>query len=164
MASVVEQSVRRSDLRQSIDVDADGPRAFEVLREVEKWPVWLSFLRSVRLISGGPIGAGSELCVRSAIPGEDEELYEVDRFIDGHLLSLVGFYSVRRRFEFRVEARAARSRLVAAVDYPSYGGTFGAIVDRLTARRKLGDALTESLVHYKGLVEYRPDGAALTDF
>jgi uncharacterized membrane protein len=162
--AVTEGERRRGDLRQSIDLDAPAPRAFEVLREVEKWPVWLSFLRSVRLLIPGPVGVGTEIAVRSAIPGEEEELFEVDRLIDGHVLSLVGFYSIRRRFEFRVESRARCARLVAAIDYPSYGGAVGAIVDRFTARRRLADALGESLIHFKGLVEYSPATDVLADF
>jgi uncharacterized membrane protein len=162
--AATERDRRRGDLRQTVDLDASSERTFEVLREVEKWPVWLSFLRSVRLLEPGPVTLGSEIAVRSAIPGDDEELFEVDRMIDGHVLSLVGFYSVRRRFEFRVESRASRARLVASIDYPSYGGAVGAIVDRLTARRRLGDALVESLIHFKGLVEYSPATPVLADF
>jgi uncharacterized membrane protein len=155
---------RRGGLRQQVDLDAAAPKTFEVLCQVEKWPVWLSFLRSVRLIGEAALGPGSEIGVRSSIPGEEEELYEVDRYVDGHALSLVGFYSIRRRFEFRVETRSAHSRLVASVHYPSYGGAIGALLDRFTARRRLGEALTESLMHFKGLVEYKPSDEALTDF
>ena len=99
------------------------------------------------------------------IPGEEEELFEVDQFIDGHVLSLVGAYSVRRRFDLRVEQKTTRSKLVMRVDYPTYGGVVGALIDRLTMRRKLEGALTDSLVHFKGLVEFeRAPDALLEDF
>jgi len=152
--SIVVAERKRRELHQSIDLEVTADTAFAALREVEKWPVWLSFLRSVKVLSGRTVGLGTEVAVRSAIPGEEEELFEVDRYIDGHLLSLVGFYSCRRRFEFRVERRVERSRIQARLDYPAYGGLVGALVDRLTARRRLGEALGESLIHFKGLVEY----------
>ena len=51
------------------------------------------------------------------------------------------------------------------VDYPTYGGVIGALFDRLTRRRKLDIALNDSLIHFKGLVEYdREPGGILDDF
>jgi len=104
--------------------------------------------------------------VRSSIPGEPEQLVEVDQYIEGHVLSLVGAFSVRRRLDFRIERKTTRSKIAVRVDYPSYGGKVAALVDRVTSRRKLAGALQDSLVHFKGLVEYRqstPD-ALLADF
>ena len=43
------------------------------------------------------------------------------------------------------------------VDYPTYGGLMGALVDRMTARRRLDSQLADSLLHFKGLVEYEGD-------
>jgi uncharacterized membrane protein len=153
-------------LHRSQDVASPARTAFDLVCEVEKWPVWLSFLRSARRIEPGePIALGSEVAIRSNLPGEDEELFEVDRFIPGHLLSLVGAYSVRRRIDIRIEQKSARSKLVVRVDYPTYGGVLGALVDRLTRRRKLDIALNDSLIHFKGLCEFdqSPD-AILDDF
>ncbi|MEO6836006.1 MAG: hypothetical protein ABI231_08905, partial [Candidatus Tumulicola sp.] len=83
-------------LSASLDVDSTAEEAFALLCAVEKWPVWLSFLRSVRLTeSGAAIGLGREVIVRSSIPGEEEQLYEIDAFISNYHLSLVGAYSVR---------------------------------------------------------------------
>jgi hypothetical protein len=100
------------------------------------------------------------------IPGEDEELYEVDRFLEGHVVSLVGAYSLRRRIDFRIERKTTRSKLVVRVDYPAYGGVLGALLDRVTARRRLDRALEDSLVHFKGLVEFSGagEGELLADF
>src|SRR3979411_869103 len=85
-------------LFRSQDVASPARTAFDLVCEVEKWPVWLSFLRSARRVDPSePLGLGSEGAIPSNIPGEDEELFEVDRFIVGHQLSLVGAYSVRRR-------------------------------------------------------------------
>jgi uncharacterized membrane protein len=137
----------------AIDLDSPAEVAFSLLREAEKWPVWLSFLQSVRRLDAGPLGLGSELVVRSAIPGETEELFEVERFLEGHMLSLVGAYSLRRRIEFRIEGKSKSCRVVARLDYPTYGGAFGALLDRLTARRRLAAALENSLLHFKGLAE-----------
>ncbi|MBV8581229.1 MAG: SRPBCC family protein [Candidatus Eremiobacteraeota bacterium] len=164
----------------SVSLDRPGPRAlhrcqdlaspartaFDLVCEVEKWPVWLSFLRSARRVDPSePLGPGSEVAIRSFIPGDDEELFEVDRFIPGHQLSLVGAYSVRRRIDIRIEQKSERSKLVVRVDYPTYGGFLGKLVDRLTRRRKLDVALNDSLIHFKGLCEFdRDPEAMLADF
>jgi len=153
-------------LHRSQDVASPARTAFDLVCEVEKWPVWLSFLRSARRVEPNePIALGSEVAIRSNLPGEDEELFEVDRFILGHQLSLVGAYSVRRRIDIRIEQKSARSKLVVRVDYPTYGGVLGALIDRLTRRRKLDIALNDSLIHFKGLCEFdqSPD-AILDDF
>jgi hypothetical protein len=153
-------------LFRSQDVASPARTAFDLVCEVEKWPVWLSFLRSARRVDPGePLGLGSEVAIRSNIPGEDEELFEIDRFIPGHQLSLVGAYSVRRRIDIRIEQKSERSKLVVRVDYPTYGGVLGALFDRLTRRRKLDIALNDSLIHFKGLVEYdRASDGILDDF
>jgi uncharacterized membrane protein len=152
-------------LYRSQDTAASPKIAFSMICEVEKWPVWLSFLRSARRIDEGPFGLGSEVAIRSAIPGDDEELYEVDKFLEGHILSLVGAYSVRRRIDFRIEGKSDRSKVVVRLDYPSYGGLLGALYDRMTARRRLDAALGDSLVHFKGLVEFNIDrDETLADF
>lgn len=136
-----------------------------MLCEVEKWPVWLSFLRSARRLDSGEFGLGSEVAIRSAIPGDEEEVYEVDRFLDGHLVSLVGAFSIRRRIDFRIESKSSRLKIVARIDYPAYGGVIGALLDRITARRRLDAALGDSLIHFKGLVEFKTgEGEALLDF
>jgi len=143
-------------VQRSLDLASSPEAAFALICEVEKWPVWLSFLRSARRVdAGGPLALGGEVAVRGAIPGEDEELYEVDRFLDNHVVSLVGAYSTRRRLDFRIERKSERSKIVVRLDYPAYGGTLGALFDRLTARRKLDQALADSLIHFKGLVEFR---------
>lgn len=150
----------------AVDLESTPEAAFALVCAVEKWPVWLSFLRSARLADPSvPLGPGAEVLVRSSIPGEAEQLYEVDQFIGGHMLSLVGAYSVRRRIDFRIERKTSRSKITVKVDYPSYGGAVAKLLDRLTSRRKLAGALQESLVHFKGLVEYQaaPD-ALLADF
>jgi len=144
-----------SGLYSAQDLVALPSAAFQLICEVEKWPVWLSFLRSARRIDPRlSLGLGSEVAIRSTIPGEAEELFEVDQFIDGHIVSLVGWYSVRRRIDMRVERKSDRSKVVVRIDYPTYGGVVGAIVDRLTVRRRLETALDDSLIHFKGLVEY----------
>jgi uncharacterized membrane protein len=165
MALPVERSSIHG-LYSAQDLVAAPSAAFQLICEVEKWPVWLSFLRSARRIDPRmPLGLGSEVAVRSMIPGEEEELFEVDQFIEGHIVSLVGWYSVRRRMDMRVERKTDRSKVVVRIDYPTYGGVLGAIVDRLTVRRKLENALDDSLIHFKGLVEYEkgPD-TILADF
>lgn len=151
---------------RSQDVSTPAETAFALICEVEKWPVWLSFFRSARRVdSSRPLGVGSEVAVHSTIPGDDEELYEVDGYLAGHMLSLVGAYSVRRRFDFRVERKTERSKIVVRIDYPTYGGVLGALIDRLTNRRKLDIALADALVHFKGLAEYeRNPGALIEDF
>jgi hypothetical protein len=147
------------------DVASPAATAFARVCEIEKWPVWISFLRSARLTEPHlPIGEGSEVAIRSNLPGEDEELFEVDRFIDGYHVSLVGAFSCRRRLDFRIEQKSERSKIVVRVDYPTYGGVMGALVDRFTRRRQLDLALGDSLLHFKGLVEFEREDGVLADF
>ncbi len=153
-------------LHRCQDVASPARTAFDLVCEVEKWPVWLSFLRSARRVDPTrPLAVGSEVAIRSNLPGEDEELFEVDRLVPAHQLSLVGAYSIRRRIDMRIESKSERSKLVVRVDYPTYGGVLGALVDRLSRRRKLEVALSDSLIHFKGLCEYdRSPDAILDDF
>ena len=145
-------------IQQSTDLSVPAKTAFELVCEIEKWPVWLSFLRSVRRVDPSRrIGQGIDVAVRSAIPGDEEELFEVERFVDGYILSLVGAYSVRRRIEMRVEGKTNRSKLVVRVEYPIYGGAVAKLVDRLGTRRRLDAELSDALAHFKGLVEYEGD-------
>ncbi len=159
-----DANLGRRPLYASLDVDSTAEEAFALLCAVEKWPVWLSFLRSARLATGDtPIGVGSEVVVRSSLPGEEEQLYEVDAFMSNYHLSLVGAYSVRRRLDFRIERRTTRSRVHVRLTYPAYHGRLGALMDTWRHGRRLAAALNEALVHFKGLVEYRRDGAVLAD-
>jgi polyketide cyclase/dehydrase/lipid transport protein len=153
-------------LHRSQDIASPARTAFDLACEVEKWPVWLSFVRSARRLNpSSSLELGSEVAIRSNVPGEDEELFEVDRFIPGHQLSLVGAFSVRRRIDIRVEQKSERSKLVVRVDYPTYGGLLGKVLDRFTRRRKLDAALSEALIHFKGLCEFdREPDALLADF
>ncbi|GAC1523564.1 MAG: hypothetical protein NVS2B8_06170 [Vulcanimicrobiaceae bacterium] len=144
-----------SAITSSQDLVSSPEAAFALICEVEKWPVWLSFLTSARRLDDRPLRLGSEIALRGAIPGDPEELYEVDRYLDGHIVSLVGAYSVRRRIVIRIERKGQRAKAVVHVDYPAYGGVIGAIFDRMTARRRLEGALDESLLHFKSLVEFR---------
>jgi hypothetical protein len=147
------------------DVASPAATAFRRICEVEKWPVWLSFLRSARLTEPHlPFGEGSEVAIRSGLPGGEEELFEVDRFIDGHHVSLVGAFSCRWRLDFRVEQKSERSKVAVRLDYPTYGGAVAALYDRLTRRRRLDLALGDSLLHFKGLVEFDRDDGVLDDF
>ncbi len=151
--------------RANLALDCRAEDAFALLCAVEKWPVWLSFLRSVRRADPQlPFGLGSEVVVRSWLPGEEEELYEVDGFITNYRLSLVGAYSLRRRLEFRIERRTACSKLHVRLDYPAYHGRLGTLLDRWQRGRRIAGALDDSLVHFKGLVEFKRDAGILADF
>jgi len=144
-------------LSASVDIQAAAEAAFELLCAVEKWPVWLSFLRSAEVLDGAaPLGIASEVLLRSAIPGHDEQLFEIDHLITNHQLSLVGAYSIRRRLDFRIERKTTRCRLHARLEYPAYGGKLGALYDALGSGRKLATQLDESLLHFKHLAEYNP--------
>jgi uncharacterized membrane protein len=148
----------------SVDVDTSAEEAFALLCAVEKWPVWLSFLRSSRVVKpGSPLGLGSEVVVRSSLPGDEEQLYEVDAFITNYHLSLVGAYSVRRRLDFRIERKTSRSKVHVRLSYPAYHGRIGALLDRWRHGRRFTAALNDALVHFKGLVEYRREEAALAE-
>jgi hypothetical protein len=154
-------------LLRSQDVSSPARTAFDLACEVEKWPVWLSFIRSARRLEPDqPVVLGSEVAIRSSVvPGDDEELFEVDRFIPAHQLSLVGAFSCRRRIDIRIEQKSERSKIVLRVDYPTYGGFLGKVIDRLTRRPKLDAALNDALIHFKGLCEYdREPDALLVDF
>lgn len=153
-----------SEVSASVDLETEPEAVFSLLCSVEKWPVWLPFLRSARRVeSNAPLALGSDVVLRSDIPGEAEELYEVDQYISNHHLSLVGAYSVRRRFEFRVERKTSRSRLHVRLSYPSYHGRLLALFDNWLHGRRLLTQLQNAMNNFKSLVEYRRNDPALGD-
>lgn len=154
------------EIRASIEVQKPAESAFSLLCAVEKWPLWLPFLRTAKLREHGEtLKLGSEVSVRSAIPGEPDQLFEVDRFIQNHHVSLVGAYSTRRRLDFRLESQSRRSRLHARLEYPSYGGRLGALYHRFRSARKLSAQFREAVIQFKHLAEYEASkDALLADF
>ncbi|MBV8148108.1 MAG: hypothetical protein JO092_03355 [Candidatus Eremiobacteraeota bacterium] len=101
--------------------------------------------------------------IRSTLPGEAEQLLEVDAFIANYRLSLVGAYSVRRRLDFRIERKTSRSKVHVLLSYPAYHGRLGMLLDGWRRGRRLTAALEDALVHFKGLVEYRHEEALVGD-
>jgi uncharacterized membrane protein len=165
--AIVTDAHARPGLRSysaSLDIDSPVEDAFALLCAVEKWPVWLPFLRSAALADpASPLAVGTEVTVRSSLPGHGEQLYEVDQFISNFHLSLVGAYSVRRRLDFRIERKTSRAKVHVRFTYPAYGGRFGAIVDSVKQGKRMERVLDEALVHFKGLVEYRNGDPVLAD-
>lgn len=161
MAIVSDAFAHGRSYSASLDIESPVEDAFELLCAVEKWPVWLSFLRSAKVADpASPLGLGSEVIVRSSLPGDEEQLFEVDQFIANYHLSLVGAYSVRRKLDFRIERKTSRAKIHVKLTYPAYGGRMGALMDAIRRGRKLQRNLDDALVHFKGLVEYRSlDGA-----
>jgi uncharacterized membrane protein len=155
--AIVTDALARPGLRSysaSLDIESPVEDAFALLCAVEKWPVWLPFLRSAAPADpASPLGVGSEVVVRSSLPGEPEQRYEIDQLIQNFHLSLVGLYSVRRRLDFRIEHKSTRARLHVKLSYPAYGGRLGVIVDAWRHGRRLERGLDEALVHFKGMVE-----------
>lgn len=154
-------------LTAAVDIQASAEKAFTLLCAVEKWPVWLSFMRSAQVsASRAGIAPGAEVVVRSGIPGEPEQLYEVDHFITNHQLSLVGAFSTRRRIDFRIERKTARCKLHVRLEYPAYGGKLAVLYDGVRAGRRLAVQLEESVAAFKHLAEYRdnPKDELLADF
>jgi uncharacterized membrane protein len=148
----------------SLDIESPVEEAFALLCAVEKWPVWLPFIRSAAVADpASPLTVGTEVIVRSSLPGHDEQLYEVDHFITNYHLSLVGAYSVRRRLDFRIERKTTRVKLQVRFNYPAYGGRVGVMVDAWKHGRRLERVLDEALLHFKGLVEYRTADPVLAD-
>jgi len=148
------------------EIVADAGAAFALLCEVEKWPVWLSLTRSVRRLEPDrPVGPGSEIALRVPLLGRDEEIFVVERYLEGHLLHLESAYSCRRSWEFRIERKGERARVAVTLAYPTYGSWLGAQADRLARRRKVTAELAASVVHFKGLVEFENHpGRVLGDF
>ncbi len=146
----------------SQDVDSAAQPVFALLCAVEKWPVWLPFVRSAKL-AGAPLSLESDVIVRSNLPGEEEQHFEVDAFVANYHLSLVGAYSVRRRIDFRVEQKTARTKVHLRVSYPAYHGRVGAALERWRRGKRLNAALEAALLHFKGLIERQHDDLAVVD-
>ncbi|MBV8638645.1 MAG: hypothetical protein JO322_11220 [Candidatus Eremiobacteraeota bacterium] len=156
--AIMTDALARPGLRSysaSLDIDSPVEDAFALLCAVEKWPVWLSCIRSAAAADPtASLALGSEVTVRSTLPGEEEQLYEVDQFIANYHLSLVGAFSVRRRIDFRIERKTSRARIHVRLAYPAYGGAVGVMMDSWKNGRKFERVLCDALIHFKGLVEH----------
>jgi uncharacterized membrane protein len=155
--AIVTDALAHPGLRSysaSLDIESPVEDAFALLCAVEKWPVWLPFLRSATLAEpASPLSVGTEVIVRSSLPRDEEQRYEVDQFITNFHLSLVGAYSVRRRLDFRIERKTSRAKLHVKLSYPAYGGRLGAMMDAWKHGRRFERGLDDALVHFKGMVE-----------
>jgi uncharacterized membrane protein len=155
--AIVTDALAHPGLRSysaSLDIESPVEDAFALLCAVEKWPVWLPFLRSANLAEpASPLTVGTEVIVRASLPRDEEQRYEVDQLITNFHLSLVGAYSVRRRLDFRIERKTSRAKLHVKLSYPAYGGRLGALMDAWKHGKRFERGLDDALVHFKGMVE-----------
>ncbi len=165
--AIVTDALARPGLRSysaSLDIESPVEDAFALLCAVEKWPVWLPFLRSATLADpASPLSVGTEVIVRSSLPGHDEQALR-NRSIHHELPPLAGRRILRAApLDFRIERKTSRAKIHLKFSYPAYGGRFGAMVDAWKHGRRLERVLDEALVHFKGLVEYRSTDPILAD-
>ena len=80
------------------------------------------------------LSVGSEVVIRSWLPGDEEQLYEVDALISNFRLSLVGAYSLRRRLDFRIERRTSCSQAARAAGLPGLSRQAGRPTRSLATR------------------------------
>ena len=135
-----------------IDLPAMPEEAFALLCAVEKWPAWLPLVRSAELRSA-QLALGSEILVRLREPRDEEQLFELDRFISNHCLTLVGAFSSRRRIDFRIERQSNRARLRISWHYPTYHGALGRLLARIRRGRQIAVALDRAAAQFLGLLE-----------
>jgi uncharacterized membrane protein len=120
----------RFEVVREVGVSAED--LWEVVSAVESWPSWTDSISSVRLVSTGPLGAGSQIRVKQ--PGMPAMTWHVERWEPGS-----GFAWVARTPGLRVVADhlvtiagERQSQLTLVVEYQ---GVLAGAVGRLWGKR-----------------------------
>jgi len=66
---------------ESIEVDADPQRVWEVLIDVASWPEWTPSMTTVKVISPGPLRPGSRVAIKQPRLAPAE--MTVDEYVEG---------------------------------------------------------------------------------
>jgi carbon monoxide dehydrogenase subunit G len=112
-----------------IEIDAPPERVWAVMRDVERWSEWTPTVRSIRIMGGGPLGAGSRAFVRQ--PKFPPAMWRITELDDaGRSFTWVSSApGMRVTARHGVEPSGAGSRARLSIRYE---GLFGPLFARLT--------------------------------
>lgn len=137
------------------DIAAPAEKAFALVTDISRWPVWFSPVVSAQHPESLPVALDEELLVCLHCGRRRwHESFEVTRFVRNAFLSLEGAFSAARRIDFRFEQRAGHTRVACAIGYRVFG-VVPSIVDAAFNRQRVKRELRDSLVHLKGLLEHQ---------
>lgn len=66
---------------ETVEVDADPQRVWQVLVDVESWPEWTPSMTTVEMVTPRPLGPGSRVAVKQPRLARVE--MTVDRYVEG---------------------------------------------------------------------------------
>lgn len=66
---------------ETVEVDADPRRVWDVLTDVESWPEWTPSMTTVELVTSPPFGPGSRAAIKQ--PRLSPAEMTVDRYVEG---------------------------------------------------------------------------------
>lgn len=66
---------------ETVEIDADPQRVWDVLVDVESWPEWTPSMTTVRMATPGPLGRGSRVAIKQ--PRLSPAEMTVDRYVEG---------------------------------------------------------------------------------
>lgn len=148
---------------KSVDVELPVGRVFGFVADIERWPVWLSFVVSAQQRAAPPqrriepaqrklaVDEEIQICMQRG-KRRWHETFDVIRFVPNAFVWLEGSLSASRRIEFRFEQRRDGTRVHCAVGYPVFG-LAGRLSDALFTRRGVSHDLHHSMMHLKTVLE-----------
>ncbi len=95
---------------ETIEVNADPQRVWEVLVDVESWPVWTPSMTTVKVVSPRPLGPGSRLAIKQPRLAPAE--MTVGEYVEGRSFAWSSeVKGLRTIADHRVDRTPTRSRV-----------------------------------------------------
>jgi uncharacterized protein YndB with AHSA1/START domain len=95
---------------ETIEVDADPQRVWEVLTDVEAWPEWTPSMTNVEVVSPRPLGPGSRVAIKQ--PRLSRAEMTVEEYVEGRSFAWSSeMKGLRTIADHRVEPTSAGSRV-----------------------------------------------------
>lgn len=118
----------------TVDVAAPPERVWQVMSDVERWPEWTSSVRSVHLLSPGPLAVGSR--VRVSQPRLPTTVWTVSELVDGESFTWVATGpGLRTVADHSVAGTPGGCRVTLSVlQAGALGGLMGRLLGGLTER------------------------------
>ena len=95
---------------ETIEIDADPQRVWDVLVAVESWPQWTASMTTVKLVNPQPLGLGSSVAIKQ--PRLAPTVMTVDEYVGGRSFAWSSrMKGLRTTADHRVEPAVTGSRV-----------------------------------------------------